>query len=292
MSNLIVDWILGLFRDESKAQAFLRNPEGAMREAGLAQCTPAQIHAVAATAAPSVAMGGGDPMVGLQRAVSNHHGIAHETFAPTFHPQRVIQQEAHTDVVSHNVVASPTTIVNDSHNVSLDFGDLTFGNKTTAVGDGAVAIGGNNTGDVLSGDGAVKGNGNSVNNGDIHSGDGSPVTLGNHNDVEATSQKATGDIIQDNKGPVVKDVKTDGGDFDLDNHTTVHGNQTVTDVSGDLNGKVDASNTHIEDSLNTNNSVHDSGNTTGSHNETGSHNATTDVTGFEGGDIGALIPGL
>ena len=72
----------------------------------------------------------------------------------------------------------------------------------------------------------------------------------------------------------------------------MHGNQTTTDVDGDLNGKVDASNTHVEDSFNEDNSLHNVDNTTGSHNETASHNSTTEVTGFEGGDIGALVPML
>ena len=79
----IEQFIEGLFRDESRAQDFIRSPESTMREAGLQNATPAQVHAVAATAAPSVAMGGGDPVVGLQRAVASHHGIAQETFAPT-----------------------------------------------------------------------------------------------------------------------------------------------------------------------------------------------------------------
>lgn len=208
----IEQFIEGLFRDESKAQAFIRNPETTMREAGLQNATPAQVHAVAATAAPSVAMGGGDPVVGLQRAVASHHGIAQETFATTFHPQRVItQQEAHDDVVNHQV-ASPTIVNNDSHdfNLGLDLGDITFGNKTTAVGDGAVAIGGNNSGGIQSGKGSIHGNDNDVNNGSVKSGDGSPTTIGDDNDSKGGSTKAGGDAIDDNKGPVVKGVGTGG----------------------------------------------------------------------------------
>ena len=73
----------------------------------------------------------------------------------------------------------------------------------------------------------------------------------------------------------------------------MHSNQTNADTDGDLNGNLDASDAHIEDSFNTDNSMHDVDNTTGSHNETGSHNSTTEVTGVEGGDIAAaLVPGL
>ena len=217
----IEQFIESLFRDETKAQAMIRNPEQTLRDAGLQNATHAQIQTVAATAAPSVAMGGGDPVVGLQRAVANHHGIAQETFAPTFQPQRVIQQETHNDFASHNSIASPTTIVDNSRDLDLNFGDITFGNKTTAVGDGAVAINGNNEGDILSGDGAVKGNNNDVNNGDIKTGDGSAVTLGDDNEVDGESQKVQGDLIQDNKGPVIKDVDTSAG-----------GKDTGTDADG------------------------------------------------------------
>ena len=206
----IEQFIEGLFRDESRAQDFIRSPESTMREAGLQNATPAQVHAVAATAAPSVAMGGGDPVVGLQRAVASHHGIAQETFAPTFHPQRVITpQEAHAEVASHTV-ASPATVVNDSHafNLGLDFGDITFGNKSTAVGDGAVAIGGNNSGGIQSGKGSIHGNNNDVNNGTVKTGDGSAATVGDGNKTEGGSEKAGGGITDGNHGPVVQGTGT------------------------------------------------------------------------------------
>ena len=215
LARQIEQFIEGLFRDESKAQDFIRSPESTMREAGLQNATPAQVHAVAATAAPSVAMGGGDPVVGLQRAVASHHGIAQETFAPTFHPQRVITpQEAHAEVASHTVashtVASPATVVNDSHdfNLGLDFGDITFGNKSTAVGDGAVAIGGNNSGGIQSGKGSIHGNNNDVNNGTVKTGDGSAATVGDGNKTEGGSEKAGGGITDGNHGPVVQGTGT------------------------------------------------------------------------------------
>ena len=176
--------------------------------------------------------------------------------------------------------------IDDAFNVGVETGDFTLGDKTTAAGDGAVSVGGNNTGGIVSGDGAVVGSGNHVNNGNILAGDGSPVTFGDGNEVHATSQMAKGDIIQDNEGPVIKDVDTHGGGFDLDNHTTVFGNQTEVHAGGDINGDVDASNTSLQNVGNTDASLHNVGNTTGSFNETGSHNTTTDVTGLKGGDIG------
>ena len=189
------------------------------------------------------------------------------------------------------------TVFDDSFDVGFETGDFTFGDKTTAAGDGATSIGGNNSGDILSGDGAVMGNFNTVNNGNIRTGDGSPVTIGDGNEVDAVSQKVQGDLIQDNDGPVLKDISTGGGDFGLDNSTTVLGNQTNLDVDGDLNGSGRTPPTPRWRTVgNTDNSLHNVGNTTDSNNTTGSHNTATDVTGFDGGNIGLpgvpAIPGL
>ena len=75
----------------------------------------------------------------------------------------------------------------------------------------------------------------------------------------------------------------------LDNSTTVDGNQTNADVGGDLNGGLDAHNTHIDDSFNEDNSMHDVDNTTGSHNEMNSHNDGVEHHRLQGGDI---MPGM
>ena len=71
----LIDWILDLFRNEDAARAFVSAPEQTMRDAGLAGVSAAQVSAVAATAVPGLALGG-DPIVGLQRAVSNQYGFA------------------------------------------------------------------------------------------------------------------------------------------------------------------------------------------------------------------------
>ena len=83
----VIDFILSLFRDESQAAAFVADPQGTLVDAGLSNVTSAQIASVAATAIPSLALGNGDPVVGLQRAVSNHYGFAPATdYQPTFNP--------------------------------------------------------------------------------------------------------------------------------------------------------------------------------------------------------------
>jgi hypothetical protein len=83
MVNLI-DYILDLFRDENQAQAFVSDPGQALADAGFSTVTDSQLQSVAATAVPSIAMGGGDPIVGLQQAVSQQWGFDPQ---PTFDAQ-------------------------------------------------------------------------------------------------------------------------------------------------------------------------------------------------------------
>ena len=146
MINLL-DYILDLFRDESHAQAFVANPDQALADAGLSTVSSAQLQSVAATAVPSLALGGsGDGVADLQQAVSNYYG---------FQPQPDAAPQA--DLASNNSFMSPTTNITDDHSVSFGMGDITLGDKTTAQGDGAVAVGGSTHGDIVSGDGAVLG---------------------------------------------------------------------------------------------------------------------------------------
>jgi hypothetical protein len=216
MTN-VLDWILDLFRDPVQAQAFINDPDKSMQNAGVQNVSAAQVNAVAASVAPAaVLQGGGDPVHGLQQAVAQTHGIA---FVPqsehVFAPQT--QAFSNNDTLSHNDVLSPEAGHDvQQGGVNLDFGDITFGDKTTNTAtDGGVVVNGDNDGDILT-DGSVKqtGDHNNANTGDIDAGDHSPVIVGNGNDVEDNSQETGGgDIIQGNEGPVVKtgDIDTSGG---------------------------------------------------------------------------------
>ena len=147
-----------------------------------------------------MALGDGDPVVGLQRAVSDYYGgqgfegfegfggfqgfqpdYSPSAWAPSWAPQTALAPS--TDLASGNSILSPTTNIEDNHSINFEMGDITLGNKTTAQGPGAVAIAGLNHGDIVSGDGAVLGNGNTVNNGDIHTGSHSSVAVGDHNGI-------------------------------------------------------------------------------------------------------------
>ncbi|MCV7302325.1 hypothetical protein H7J93_22130 [Mycobacterium barrassiae] len=279
MTN-IIDWILDLFRDPVRAQEFITDPSRSMAAANLSNVSAAQMQAVAATVAPAAVLhGGGDPVVGLQQAVAQTHGIA-------FAPQRQTEALSNNDTLSHNDTRfmSPETHVANTAgedqqqgvgNFSLDFGDITFGDKTTNTANNGGVVNTGTAGDIdatnVDGDGNVVGDDNeNVNTGDI---DDSNVNIGEDNEIDDSGdQTAGGDIISDNDGPVINDVDMSGGDgggavggdggggligigndggnasggaggsgggIVINDTTTVGGNQTtVSDVDADVLGGV------------------------------------------------------
>jgi hypothetical protein len=219
----LIDFILDLFRNPGVAASFVMDPDGALRDAGLPNVTAAQLASVAATAAPAgYALGGGDPIYGLQRAVADHHQLASNFASPfspqtSFAPTTELASRNDTDLLSGNSVPVASPIQDAGANAqngafNLGFGDITLGDKTTQTAtDGGVVVGGDNDGDIVSGDGAVLGDGNTMNNGDILAGSGSNVVVGKDNEVEDNSKTAGGDLIADNDAPVLNDVDTSGG---------------------------------------------------------------------------------
>lgn len=326
MTN-VLDWILDLFRDPVQAQAFINDPDKTMQNAGVQNVSAAQVNAVAASVAPAaVIQGGGNPVHGLQQAVAQTHGIA---FTPQYAPEVL----SNNDTLSHNdtrFLSPETNVVNHAGedqqqgvgNVDLDFGDITFGDKTTNTATDGGVVNTGNAGDIdttnVEGDGNVVGDDNDGNvTGDIETGNGSPVIIGDDNDVDATSQNTGGgDIIQDNDGPVVKtgDIDTSGGNATGGNGaggilgggdggnanagggggvvisptqttTTNTGGGDVTTVDtggGDISGGVDAS--HDDNSVdNSDNSTHDSHDDNSTHD---SHDATVETNVDVTNDVG------
>lgn len=285
MTNLL-DFILDLFRSPASAASYVQDPDGALRSVGLQNVSAAQFQAVAASAAPAgVLLGGGNPVQGLQHAVANYHNIP-AAFSPqtAFAPQTDFASHNATELASNNDFMSPDQAAGaNAQNgaFNLGFGDITLGDKTTntANGDGAVVVGGDNDGDIVSGEGAVLGDNNDVNNGDILTGAGSNVAVGSGNEIDDRGTTATGgaEVISGNEGPVIKDVDMSGGHGGsasssggggllgignggndanaggggsagsiilTDSHSSsVGGNQTATQVDGDVSGAgVNASN--------------------------------------------------
>ncbi|HYO03449.1 MAG TPA: IniB N-terminal domain-containing protein [Mycobacterium sp.] len=218
----LLDYILDLFRSPDVAASFVRDPDGALRDAGLPNVSPAQLQAVAATAAPAgLALGGGgDPVVGLQRAVANHHSIA-SPFSPqtTFAPQTQTEfaSRNNTDVASNNDFMSPDQAAGaNAQNgaFNLGFGDITLGDKTTNTATDGGVVNTGNAGDIDATN--VEGDGNVVGNEDTNANTGvindSNVNMGDDNEIDDSGDTtAGGDVIQDNEGPVINDVDMSGG---------------------------------------------------------------------------------
>jgi hypothetical protein len=99
MTNLL-DFILDLFRNPVEAQRFIDDPSQALDDAGLTNVSAAQINAVTATTAPSLALSNDDPLGVLQRAVADHHNILTDVA-----PQRVSAPETKTDLLSADTQA-------------------------------------------------------------------------------------------------------------------------------------------------------------------------------------------
>lgn len=235
----LIDWILDLFRSEDAARAFVAAPEQAMRDAGLTGVTAAQLSSVAATAVPGLVLGNGDPIVGLQRAVSNQYGFAPSytpsfdpiwapapTYAPApvFAPSPTFAPETTTDLASHNDTALFSPPQEAGANAqqgafNLGFGDITLGDKTSQTAtNGGVVVGADASGDIVSGDGAVLGNANSVTNGDIRADQGSNVSTGEGAVIRDSGTTAGSDSTVHNGNAI-------GG-------TTIGGSQTTTTVGG------------------------------------------------------------
>jgi hypothetical protein len=214
----LIDYILNLFRspEPEVARAFVNNPVQAASTATGQAVTAAQLQTAYTAVAPvSAAYGGGDPIVGMQRAVANHNNLE---FEPTrvLSPDTEIASRNNAEFLSNNdpQVLSPHAGESvQQGGVNLDFSDMTFGDRVEAS-DGSVVNTGT-AGDIdntnVKGDGNVVGDDNeNVNTGDIED---SNVNIGEGNEIDDRGDiTAGGDVIKDNEGPVINDVDMSGGD--------------------------------------------------------------------------------
>jgi hypothetical protein len=230
MSNpisFLFDWLLGLTRpgaDPSDVRAFVANPTQAASQAMGTAVTQAQLtQAASAVVAPAAFYGGGNAVEALQHTVADNNGL---TFAPqrTFAPETDFASHNDTAFASGNDIGSPRAgedVQQGVGNFDLDFGDFTFGDKTTAS-DGSVVNTGN--GDVdntnVRGNGNVVGDDNDGNNtGSVHAGQGSNVNAGGiDNDLDDHSHdvntQAGGDVATNTgsgQNTQVGDIDSSGG---------------------------------------------------------------------------------
>src|SRR6195952_6178837 len=72
----LLQYVLELFNNEEAAAQFVNNPETALASAGLSGVTPEQLQSAAASVSPGLSLDGGNPIGGLQQAVSDQFGFA------------------------------------------------------------------------------------------------------------------------------------------------------------------------------------------------------------------------
>lgn len=213
----LIDFILALFRDEESGRAFVADPSRALADAGLSHVSPEQLSSVASTVAPQVALTGGDPLSGLRQAVAESHGadVFTSAVAPTNSvfsdissgiPSNSLFSDIPIDIPIDTEASHNDTEVHDnttqlgSHNATpiaspeFNFGDFVLGDQNSASGDGAVAISGSSSGDIVSGEGAMLGDGNEVYNGDLVTGSNSNIAYGPGSSVIQTNADVHEDV--------------------------------------------------------------------------------------------------
>lgn len=147
----LIDFILSLFRSEDAARAFVAAPEQAMRDAGISGVTAAQLSSVAATAVPGLVLGDGDPIAGLQRAVSNQYGFA-PAAEPAYAPQAAepVWAPSHTYAPAYApAFASPTFAPAPTFAPETQT-DLASRNNTELASHNSPELASNNTTDLAS----------------------------------------------------------------------------------------------------------------------------------------------
>lgn len=193
MTNLI-DFIIDLFRNDSLGRAFVADPTRTLADAGLSHVSAAQLGAVAATVVPEVGLRGGDPINGLQQAVSQQFddgGVTPLPATQAFASGNDLLSDIPIDTeASHNdTEVHDNTTQLGSHNMTelaspdFTFGDFVLGDQNSASGDGAVAVSGTASGDIVSGEGAVLGNDNEVDNGTVQTGSNSNIAYGDGSEI-------------------------------------------------------------------------------------------------------------
>ena len=172
----LIEFIIDLFRFPAVASSFVANPEQTMRDAGLAGVSSAQLASVAASAVPAgVVLGGGDPVVGLQNAVSDYYSMSSPfspqtgfVSQPTFAPNTDFASGNNMPVASGNNIPVMSPDQHAGANAqqgafNLGFGDITLGGSLTStlgtfistVADGPSAVAFNKNSAVLANASAI-----------------------------------------------------------------------------------------------------------------------------------------
>jgi hypothetical protein len=161
MSVSLLDLLMNLLNDPAEKAAFVADPAGFLADCGLDDLSPADIHDAIQLAADNERHDltnhhHGDGHMPPPPPVPSHHGESSHDAAITYLNNYITDNYVTVD-------ARETTIDNSIHQrIDTHGGDLDQvidNHPVDATGDGAVAVGGDNSGPIATGDHAVAGNG-------------------------------------------------------------------------------------------------------------------------------------
>jgi hypothetical protein len=252
-STSLIEFLLNLLRDPEAREAFLEDGEGYLAECGIDHLSAADLH---------------DALLLLQdnqeASFDRDYNTGGNSITVHTPPPPPADHDDHEDAVQYlnhyitnNYVNDSDTIIDNSLNQVIDTGGGDFDqdidvDNTIATGDGAVAVGGDvEDSQIVSGDGNVVGDGNVTGDNNIV-GDDNEAVYGDGNTTSFGSGDATSTEI--------------GGDVNVSNGGAFSSGGDATgeyDVDGSFNDTTTETNTHFEDSFNS-----DDDTTVGSHNDT------------------------
>lgn len=260
MSVSLLNLLMNLLNDPAQKGAFVADPQGFLADCGLSDLSAEDIHDAIQLAGDTDSHAwnshgwkvdhGHGPVP--PPPVHHHHpgDTAHETAV------KYLNSYITNNYNDVDVDARETTIDNSVHqDIHNDHGGVVVApidsRPVDATGDGAVAVGGNNSGTIATGADSVAGNGNVVNNGDDNT-----QSFGSGTAVNQHAASATDGGALSGTGPAVGGDHTDSHDA-----LTNFGSGSVANDGGQANQT--ANNTHA-----------DSHDTTDSHQVTDDHSVT------------------
>jgi hypothetical protein len=273
-TTTLLDLLMNLLRDPAAQQAFLADPSGYLQECGLADLSAEDIHDAVTLAADNPHHdwdGHGHHELPPAPPVHHHHHHGGDDDDHEHDPHTEAANYLRT-YITNTFVDDRRTFVDQSFHQDIDThgGDVDQRidlHQTTATGDGAVAVGGDNRAPVATGDHAVAGWGNDVVDGDDNAasfGSGSAVNqsgaTADHGGALSGTGPATGNFTDSNdhlanfgsgsladKGGNASqtnahnDTSTDSHD---DNHTDSHDDSHVDSGHNDLDTDTRISDDH------------------------------------------------
>jgi hypothetical protein len=284
-STSLIEFLLNLLRDPSAQEAFQDDPQGYLADCGIDHLSAADLH---------------DALVLLQDNQEASYDRDYNTGGNsiTVHtpPPPPVDADDHEDAVhylnnyiTNNYVYDNDTNIDNSLNQTIDTHGGDFDqdidvDNTTALGDGAVAVGGDvEDSQIVSGDGNVVGDGNVTGDNNIV-GDDNEAVYGDDNtasfgDGDATSTSVGGDVNVSNGGAFGSGGDTSGS-YDVDGsfNDTDTSTETNTDYhdsfNTDTNTEIGSHNDTDVDSHDDINSNNDVDTNVDSHDDVNSHNDT------------------